>query len=354
MAPVPPAIEWLRTVGEVQARICRQNGSPTYEAIVDALLGALDGDSAAAELLRADPGDPAGTALYLRFLGAVHRLVLADAGSPLRPFFPSTGGTVDADAVVPVFFDVVAEHRDYLAQAMQAEVQTNEVGRAAVLSAAVNWVVEHLGGPVRLLEVGASAGLNLWLDRYRVVAGTTAWGPPGSPVELRDHFVSGTPPTPRVDVVERRGCDRHPLDIAHPSTRDLLRSFVWPEHTDRLARLDAAFEVADAVAIDEADACDWLAAQTAALPDGATTVVFHSVVMQYLEPGDVARFEETIRAAAHPRLAWVAMEPTPDYSLMEFTAELGRPAMRSRLATATPHGRDICWAPTTPSAPPRV
>lgn len=344
----------LRRVGEVQARICRENGSPLYEAIVAALVDRLDGDTAAAELLRTDPGDPIGTALFLRFLGAVHRIVLADPASPLCAYFPSTGGTPDVEAVVPAFFAVVEEHRDHLARAMQAEVQTNEVGRAAVLSAAVNWVVERIGGPVRLLEVGASAGLNLWLDRYRVTTATTSWGPPHSPVNLDDHFASGSPPTPHVEVVERRGCDRNPLDLAQPSTRDLLRSFIWPEHTERLARLDAAFAVAEPVPIDRAHADDWAAEQLSALPDDVTTVLFHSVVMQYLEAAEVARFERTIRAAAHPRLAWLAMEPTPDYRHFEVTVEFGRPAQRVLLATTTAHGRDICWSPTTPSAPPGV
>lgn len=343
--------ERLRTTGELLADICARNGSPTYEALVRAM---LDGHSAAVELLQDDPGDPVGTAVHLRLLGAVHRLVLTDQASPLRRFYPSTGGTVDVEGVVPVFLDVVDEHRHALAHAMQAPVQTNEVGRAAPLSAAVNWVVERLGGPVRLLEVGASAGLNLWLDRYRVEAGAVAWGPPGSPVLLHGHFASGSPPTPPVEVVERRGCDRHPLDATDPEVRLLLRSFVWPDHTQRLANLDAALAVAGPVAIDQADAWEWVAERLVDIPDDATTVVFHSVVMQYLEPDDLSRFEEAIRSRAHPRLAWVAMEPTADYEHMEVTAEVGRPGRRHRLATTTPHGRDISWAPTTPSAPLRV
>ena len=63
---------------------------------------------------------------------------------------------------------------------MRADVQTNEVGRSAPLSAAMNYLTVTAGLPLRLLEVGASAGLNLWMDRYFVQAGAAGWGPPDS------------------------------------------------------------------------------------------------------------------------------------------------------------------------------
>lgn len=339
----------MKDAGEVQARLCRENGSPTYEAVLRAV---NQGGNVADELLRADGGDPMGTALHLRLLGAVHRLAMTDEACPLRRWYPSTGGTVDLDAVVPAFLDVVAAHRERLAVDMRAPVQTNEVGRSAPLSAALQWVVARLGGPLRLLEVGASAGLNLWLDRYRVAASDcVAWGPPDSPVQLLGHFEAGAPtPVQDLHVVERRGCDRHPLDASDPDTRLLLRSFVWPEQTDRLARLDAALSAAGPVTIDDADACDWVAARLADLPGDATTVVFHSIVMLYLRPEDRARFARTIRDAgrAGGRLAWVAMEPsTASYDEVHVTAEVWPPGERWRLATTTPHGLRIRWNPTT-------
>lgn len=346
--------EALRQATEIQARLCRQAGSPTYEAVLLALIDRPH--SAAARLLADDGGDPQSTALHLRLLGAVHRLALTEPDCPLRRWYPSTGGAVDPDAAVPAFFDTVEAHADRLAVDMQAPVQTNEVGRAAVLSAALNWAVDRLGGPVRLLEVGASAGLNLWLDRYRVVAPGTAWGPPGSPVQLVGQFASGTPPSPTVTVVDRRGCDRRPLDLADPATRLLLRSFVWPEHVERLGRLDAAVAAADPVAVDEADAVPWITAQLADLPADVTTVVFHSVVMQYLSAEDRAHFAAAVRGAARPgrRLAWIAMEPRPDYAHMVVSAEVWPPGERHHLATCTPHGSEVSWDPTTPSRPPAV
>ena len=184
----------LRSGAELQSRLCKENGSPTYSAIIDALSENLLSNRTALEILRADSRDVVGSALYLRFLGAVNRIALADPSCPLRRFFPSLGGNIDVDKVPEVFFDVVAERPDAVAAGLAADVQTNEVGRAAPLSAALNHLTRTGESEVNLLEVGASAGLNLWLDRYRVDAGQTKWGPPDSPVQLTGHFIAGSPP----------------------------------------------------------------------------------------------------------------------------------------------------------------
>jgi hypothetical protein len=198
--------EELRAAGVRQSRLCRDNGSPTYAAIIDALVSRLGGDDPAVTLLRNDPRPPVQSALYLRLLGAVHRIALSRPDCPLRRYFPSAGGQVDPQAAVEAFFRVVAAHVAAVAVDMRADVQTNEVGRSAPLSAAMNYPTATAGLPLRLLGVGASAGLNLWMDRYFVQAGAAGWGPPDSPVRLAGHFISGQPPATAMTVVDRRGC----------------------------------------------------------------------------------------------------------------------------------------------------
>jgi hypothetical protein len=183
-------------------------------------------------------------------------------------------------------------------------------------------VVSSTGLPLRVLEIGSSAGLNLRWDRYRYDGGAdgTGFGPVNSPVRLTGGYHA---PGPHLDVLamvaERRGCDASPLD---PTSRDdqlTLKSFIWPEQADRLARLDAALQVAERVAapVDRADAGEWVEAQLAddAAADGTATVVFHSIVWQYLTARTRGRllavFHRAGRAASERApLAWLRMEPS--------------------------------------------
>jgi hypothetical protein len=318
-----------------------------YEAIIEALIGTLESDRAASRLLRSDQRPAASSVLYLRLLAAVHRLALTDPSCSLRRYCPSTGGSGDPEGAVDAFFSTVEEHEDAVREGMAADVQTNDVGRSAALSAAMG----VLGGPLRLLEVGASAGLNLWMDRYRVVAnGGRAWGPPDSPVRLDGYFESGLPPVSEWSVIERSGCDLHPLDVTAPSDRLTLRSFVWPEHIDRLGLLDAAVSMAGPLEIAAQSGASWLRSQLRSLPAGTTTVVFHSIVIPYLSGNERREITDAMseagsRAGSERRLAWVAFEPTAGYEGVSLCCRRFPGKAWFRLATSTPHARQIRWDP---------
>jgi hypothetical protein len=338
--------EELRAAGVRQSLLCRDNGSPTYAAIIDALVSRLGGDDPAVTLLRNDPRPPVQSALYLRLLGAVHRIALSVPDCPLRRYFPSAEGRVDPQAAVEAFFRVVAAHAAAVARGMQADVQTNEVGRSAPLSAAMNYLTATGGLPLRLLEVGAAAGLNLWMDRYFVQAGAAEWGPPDSPVRLVGHFTSGQPPATAMTVVDRRGCDLNPL---HPArSRLLLESFIWPEHTGRLRLLRAALSVAAPVPLERNGAGTWIQQQLATLPGGVTTVVFHSIVWPYLSGDERTALEHAVRVAgaradSDHKLGWVRLEP--DRSRVCLTCERWPENERLVLATSSPHGTNVVWQP---------
>lgn len=338
----------LRSGAELQSRLCKENGSPTYSAIIDALSENLLSNRTALEILRADSRDVVGSALYLRFLGAVNRIALADPSCPLRRFFPSLGGNIDVDKVPEVFFDVVAERPDAVAAGLAADVQTNEVGRAAPLSAALNHLTRTGESEVNLLEVGASAGLNLWLDRYRVDAGQTKWGPPDSPVQLTGHFIAGSPPAGRFVVADRKGCDLNPVDLADPAAPDLLRSFIWPEHVRRLHRLTAAIAAVPPVAVTAADACTWLSENLREMAPGAITVVFHSIVWPYLSAVERTDFCEIMakagrRADRDHRLAWISLEPSASYVTIRLTCRTWPGDSCEVLAETSPHGEAVRW-----------
>jgi hypothetical protein len=304
--------------------------SPLYSALLDAAIDDVEAGGVCALVLSHVPAglDPIPDAVVLRFLGAVHRLVLEGGAPALARWFPTAGGSfdpaVDGPAAGADLLGAVEAHAGELVDGLRLGVQTNEVGRCAALAVGFTEVLRTFGMPLRLLELGASAGLNLRWDRWRYESGATAWGDPSAAITFADGYRSPEPDVsaplgPGDAVVERRGCDRSPIDASTEAGRRLLRSFVWPDQAARHERLDAALAAAGEIpaTIDAEDAASWLARQLATPVPGVATVVFHSIVWQYLpratrEGVRAAVVEASRRASAAAPLAWLRMEPGED------------------------------------------
>jgi hypothetical protein len=130
--------------------------------------------------------------------------------------------------------------------------QTNEVGRASALYGGLLRLAESVPLPVRLFEIGSSAGLNLRADHFRYnLEDGTGFGPADSPVQL-DQAWSGRPmkPVPAPRIVERTGSDPAPVNPLNDEGALTLASYVWPDMTGRLERLRGALEVARRVPAD--------------------------------------------------------------------------------------------------------
>ncbi|MFF7359471.1 DUF2332 family protein [Streptomyces sp. NPDC008125] len=348
------------SVGQVHAgwawqrEICKKAGSVGYVGMITGLMDQLGRDPRLTELLTSETQDPIQSAQCLRLLGAVNRVALAENASWITDYYPVFGGQCDVDRLVPAFLTFLQDRLPAVRRELSASVQTNEVGRAAPLSAAINYVAEATGMPVRLLEVGASAGLNLLQDQFFVAAGERSWGPESSALQLTGQFKEGDPPTGTPEVVERRGCDLNPIDARDSRCMDLLRSFVWPEHVERMTRLNAALEIArsaPAVPIDADDACSWASEQLATCPAGQVTVLYHSLVLTYFDDAERAKFADIVRAhgasaTADRPLAWISMEPSEgDSAVVEVKCELWPEGRRLLLARCTPHGGEVRWTP---------
>src|SRR5918993_2703432 len=183
---------------------------------------------------------PTGSALPLRLLAGVFRLVLTDQAPELVRFYPCLGGQDDPAQAWPVLRGVIAAHRDELRGALEVPPQTNEVGRSVALLAGLFDLVATSGmRRIRLLELGASAGLNLLLDQYAFRADSWHYGPSDSKVLIANAIVGAVHPGP-FEIVARAGCDLHPVDPTTADGRLLLTSFVWPFDLDRHRRLAAA------------------------------------------------------------------------------------------------------------------
>lgn len=325
-----------------------------YGVLLERLAADAERGGPVAQILRGHEGDPGPSALALRFLGSVHRLVLTGRAPDLGPYYPSVGGTWDDDAGPAAVIAFVAEHPDLAAQWLDRAPQTNEVGRATALYGSLLQLPHTHRLPVRLYEIGASGGLNLLADRYRYLddAGR-GYGPQSSPVQLQPAWSGATlTPWPDLEFISTRGCDLHPVDVSSPHGRTQVMAYVWPDQTQRLDRLRGALELAadappDVVARGAGDFVD-----DVTLADGTLTVLWHSVMWQYLPEHERQRIAARLtelggRATPDAPLAHVRFEPsrrTPD-ARHEFLVRLTTWPNRSEtiLGTAAPHGVPARW-----------
>jgi hypothetical protein len=210
--------------------------------------------------------------------------------------------------------------------------------------------------PVRLLEVGASAGLTMLVERYGYAVGDRVLGDPGSALRFDQPWVGA--PAADVDlapqIVERRGCDPNPIDPTSDEGRLTLLSYVWPDWTERVQRLATALAVAAQAPapVDRAGAADWLAARLATPTPGVLTVVWHSVVWQYIEYAErvearAALLAAAARATPDAPLAHLQFEPR-QHPKHGFRFELmltmwPGPAEHELLALAPGHGVPARW-----------
>ena len=330
-----------------QAEWCDRLGSPLYGSLLLEAADDADAGGPVAQALAGHETDPLESMLQLRFMGAMHRLALAGRAPELAAVYPSTGG--DGANPWPAFRATVAAHLAELRELVERPVQTNEVGRCRALAPGFLLLAAETGLPLRLLELGASAGLNLRWDAFRYRSPGLAFGDPASPVDFHD-FLEGPAPSPpdRVAVVERAGCDPRPVDATSEDGVLTLRSYVWPDQLERLRLLDGALAVAPRVPVEleRAGGAEWIERRLAEPVEGACSVVFHSIVMQYVEPDERDRVGELIaaagtRATERAPLARLALEPGADLAELRLTVW---PAGDERLlAHAGYHGEPVRW-----------
>lgn len=312
-----PSWEEAETVAGLlryQGVACGYVGSPLYEDLLGRAADDYEQGGPTGEVLAGHEDDPKDSALALRLMGAVHRLVLEGELPELAHLYEAADR--DPERTWIAFRTVLGERTADLRPLVERPVQTNEVGRCAALLPGFLAVAARTGLPLRLLEVGASAGLNLRWTEYRYEAGGFAWGRPGSPLRIGFELSGAEIPAVAATVAERAGCDASPVDPAGEDGRLTLLSYVWPDQVVRMERVRAALELAagDPIAVERARAVDWTAARLARPANGLATVVYHSIVLQYLSEPEREAFAAAVveagrRATAEAPLAWLRMEP---------------------------------------------
>ncbi|WP_295527453.1 DUF2332 domain-containing protein [Novosphingobium sp. Chol11] len=343
-------------IGEVARAIAWQadhaanNGAPCTGRAIRAQLGLLDGKTAVGQRLANWPGKPLEDALPLRLAGGFHHLLLSGADRRLEPVY--RGELTEQAAIDALVMAMTRDHDAALLPWLDGPPQTNEAGRSASIMAALLWLAPRLGARFDMNELGASAGVNTMIERYRYDLGGTTVGPEDSPMRIVPEWRGQAPKASRVEIIGIQGCDRAPVNLADPAAALRLKSYVWAEVTERLARIDAAAALARAKPplVDGCDAADW-AEMRLCLPQEADTtrVLYHSIVWQYLPAPTRARIEAAMaeagaRADAQRRLAWIMLETNRATFRHELTVRHwpgdGEPIL---LGTAHAHGAWVEW-----------
>jgi hypothetical protein len=297
--------------------------SPAYQALAEAV---------------------AGDAAVLRFVGSLPR----EKRQP-NLLFAAARYLLGDPADLTRLRDLVCERRAELSEVMLTRrTQTNEPARCATLLPAL----AQLPPPLALIEVGASAGLTLLVDRYSYdyaghrIAGLDPQAPtlrcaPRGPVPLP----AGLPA-----IAWRAGLDLNPLDVRRDDDVRWLSCLVWPGEGDREQRLAAAIAAArrDPPVVRRGDLLTDLPALAAQAPAGATLVVYHSAVLAYVDPGQRRRFADTVRGLADAWLSNEAPGVVPGLPGVSRPVSGGDPFVLARdgrapLALADGHGTWLRW-----------
>jgi hypothetical protein len=285
-----------------QAEWCDKLGSPFTALLCRTLADRLDGTSEFGHRVLTWPLETLrGDLVALRCCGALHYHVRCAPESDLAKVYPPNP-MPDADALWDAVRATIRTHDEELTTFLDTPPQTNEVSRAGVLLGGLLIVAERWNLPLSLIEIGASAGLNLNFDRFFYDLGDGRnWGDPQSQVRIKSEWRGKAPPLAApLQIAARLGNDQSPLSAAREDDRRRLLAYIWPDQFDRLKRLEAALDITakHPVEIVKEDAARFLAScLVRKAHDGVARVVFHTIVLQYATPETRAAVKETLAAA---------------------------------------------------------
>ncbi|MCY4138898.1 MAG: DUF2332 family protein [Rhodobacteraceae bacterium] len=334
-----------------QARLCKIYGSEFTAFLLSNVLSVLDTSSETGRKIRSWAGDPSpsGDALALRLAGALHSIAKRGSCPELTSVYPPETCS-DVSKLAAAVEKAVAQDDSWIAKMLNSPPQTNEVGRSAVLFTGLIEISNRTKLPISLFEIGASAGLNLYLDRYSYQLGNLRLGCRDSRVKLSPDW-TGNCPIGEPVIVERSGCDLSPIDLSNETERERLFSYVWPDQSERYDRLKNASEIAlseGLVEIEKADAVDWVDRNIR--PDRGkshVTVLMHSLTYCYLERSSkekITRHMEKVgdTATHDDPLAWLAYEFNAQKQI-DCSLRIWPSGDRLVLAVTDAHGKNVHW-----------
>lgn len=334
-----------------QVAYCRHAEAPITARAVAAVAELLETGEPGALLARIREwrGAPLADALPLRIAGGLHSLYLSGAQPELGAIYRGEAAVDDAALVA----EAIRAHEAPLMAWLGGPPQTNEAGRSSNFMAAMLWFAGQ-GLPPRFecLEIGSSAGINLMMDRYAYDLGGVRAGPIDPVMRFEPEWRGDPPPECAVRLASLKGCDVAPVDLTDPHQALRLKAYIWPEHTERFERLEAAIAAAGRRPpnLVRMNAAEFVEAELARPQDeGTTRLLMHSIVWQYIPADQQVRVTAAMEAAgarATPErpLAWIALEANRATHRHELVVRYWPGGEEPvQLAEAHPHGAWIEW-----------
>ena len=299
----------------------------------------------------ARPGQPHANLI----LGAVHFLLLRGAEHRLKRFYATLGGGVSAQAEDPFpdFRDFVHAHRAAIQRLIENRVtNTNEIGRSALLHLGFRVIAKEVDGPLGLVEIGPSAGLNMNWDSYgvryskngAVAAAINESAALVIECELRGEKVPFADPTPKIGA--RLGLELNPVDLTNADDRDWLRALVWPDQEARLKRLDSAVVMLkrNMPDIRVGDALALLPDALADVPGDQVPCVYHTIAVYQFSREMRAALEDILTVTGLRRPVWrLSFEYDGELYLLTAIRYSDGVRQQRRLASCHPHGTWLEW-----------
>lgn len=338
----------LRTAFMRQAQACTDLGSDFTAILLGQIGERLSDNHPVGAFLFDWPYDSFRSgAVALRLAGALHSLVLLGKDARLAAVYPPH--SVPLDTLWQQVDRALREHHAHIIGWMDSAPQTNEIRRCVALIPAFHLVAQTTGLPLVMSEIGASAGLNLNWDRYALEIGGQVWGPPGAKVRLTPDWQGGPPPRVNIEVLAREGCDIKPLAPCKADDRLRMMSYIWPDQALRIANTRQALDMACAAAhvVQREDALAFLTRRLAPV-NGATRVIYHTIMWQYLPEADQAKGAAMIAAAGAKAtettpLAWVRAEADGRFDGAAITCTIWPGGEERELGRMDFHGRWVEW-----------
>ena len=296
------------------------------------------------------PGQPAPNMLF----AAVQYLLLSGVDHRLAAHYPIIAGPEHLPApAFSRFRDFCLQHRESVVELVRTRrTQTNVVRRCTCLLPAFSLVCQETSLPLALIDMGASAGLNLNFDRYaysyrRGGHDVLRWGPARAKIRLEAELrgAADLPPLPAaISVASRDAIDLDPVYLDDPDQLLWLRALIWPEHVERHQQLiDAAAEIEHGnIRMHRGDAADILPSLIETVSLDHAPVVYSTIAFYQFSRKSRGRIGETLAAASGARPVWqVAMEGlNPRLSVTRYRGGTGETEI---LADVSAHGWWIDW-----------